>query len=127
MFKYSLNPKKEKSVKVYGRGLRISNKNSQILCKEISGRPLHKALALMERVVNKEQSLDGKYYSNASAEILNLLKSAVNNAEAKGFEAERLIVKASAHEGFRFFRNRRFKMRRQRRKVTNVQLVLQLS
>ena len=69
--------------------------------------------------------LHGKYYTNASKEILHLLKSAGSNAEFKGLEAERLIVNASAHRGFRFYRPRRFKMIRQRIRSTNVQLILQ--
>ncbi len=125
MLKYALNPRKEKSVHVFGRGLRISRKNSTAVCQEISGKPLQKAKALIERLVKHEQSLDGKHYTNASLEILRMLKSAEKNAEFKGLEAERLIVNASAHQGFRFLRPRRFKMRRQRRKVTNIQLVLQ--
>ena len=124
MLGYSLNPSKEKSVKVLGRGLRISRKNSTIICKEISGMALPKARALVERLVNKEQDLGGKYYTNASTQILEILKSGENNAEFKGLEAARMIVNASAHQGFRFFRPRRFKNRRQRRKVTNIQLVL---
>ena len=125
MIRYVLNPRKEKSVRVYGRALRISEKNSMVICKEISGKTLPKAMALVERLVNKEQSLDGKYYTNASKEILHLLKSAGSNAEFKGLEAERLIVNASAHRGFRFYRPRRFKMIRQRIRSTNVQLILQ--
>lgn len=127
MWKYALNPKKEKSVKVFGRALRVSRKNSVAVCREISGKPLPKAKALVERLVNAEQNLDGKYYTNASKAILELLKSAENNAEFKGMEAERLIVNASVHQGFRFFRPRRFKLRRRMRKVTNIQLVLKES
>jgi large subunit ribosomal protein L22 len=125
MLRYALNLSKEKSVKVLGRGLRISRKNSTLVCREISGMSLPKAKALVERLVSKQQDLDGKYYTNASTQILEMLKSAENNAEFKGLEAGRLIVNASAHQGFRFFRPRRFKNRRQRRKVTNIQLVLQ--
>lgn len=125
MLRYALNPRKEKSVRVYGRGLRISRKNSTIVCKEISGKTLPGATVFVERLVNRDHDLDGKHYTNASKEILQLLKSAGNNAEFKGLEAGRMIVNASAHQGFRFLRNRRFKMRRQKRKVTNIQLVLQ--
>jgi large subunit ribosomal protein L22 len=120
-----MNPRPDKSVKVYGRGLRVSRKNSTQVCREISGKPLLKALSLVQRLIDCKQSLDGKYYTNSSKEILNLLKSAQANAEFKGLEAERMVVMASAHQGFRFFRPRRFKMRRQRRKVTNIQVVLQ--
>jgi large subunit ribosomal protein L22 len=125
MLRYSLNPVNRNHVKVYGRGLRISGKDSKILCGKINGKQLAKAKALLERLVGQTQSLDGKYYTKASAEILELLKSAENNAESKGLDAERLVVNASVHKGFRFMRPRRFKMRRQQRKVTNVQVILQ--
>jgi ribosomal protein L22 len=125
MIKYALNPKPDKSVKVYGRGLRISRKNSTEVCRAISGKPLPKAMALVQRLVDGKQNLDGKFYTAASSEILDLLKSAQANTESKGLDAERMLVRASAHQGFRFYRPRRFKMRRQRRKVTNIQIVLQ--
>jgi len=125
MIRYSLNPPKKTSIKVYGRGLRVSRKNSMAICREITGKPLPKAKAMMERIVNKEQTLDGKkYFTNASKEILELLKSAENNAEFKGLEASRLIVNASAHNSFGFSRPRRFKMKRQSAKTTNIQMVL---
>ncbi len=95
-----------------------------VVCKEITGKTLPKATVFVEGLVNGDRDLDGKRYTNASKEILQLLMSASNNAEFKGLEAERMIVNASAHNGFRFMRNRRFKMRRQKRKVTNIQLVL---
>ncbi len=125
MLKYALNPLNRNHVKVYGRGLRISGKDSKILCDKINGKQLAKAKAFLERLLAKNQNLKGKYYTKASGEILELLKSAENNAEFKGLDAERLIVNASVHKGFRFMRPRRFKMRRQQRKVTNVQVILQ--
>ena len=125
MIRYSLNPLNRNNVKVYGRGLPISGKDSKIICSGISGKPLPKAKALLERLQAKQHSIDGKYYTKVTGEMLKLLKSAENNAESKGLEAERLIVSASAHKGFKFLRPRRFKMRRQQKKVTNIQLVLQ--
>jgi large subunit ribosomal protein L22 len=125
MFRYALNPLGRKSVRVYGRGIRMSGKDGKIICRQISGRTLPKAKAFLERLVEKKQSLDGKYYTNTSAEMLQLLKSAENNVEFKGLDAERMIVSASAHDGFRFFRPRRFKRRREKRKITNIQVVLQ--
>ena len=126
MLNYVLNPLKKKSVKVYGRGLNISGKDSRILCRKITGRSLPKAKAFLQRLVDGTENIGGKYYTKAAGEIHGLLKSAENNAETKGLDAERLIVHASAHKGYRFMRPRRFKMRRQQRKVTNIQLVLQL-
>jgi ribosomal protein L22 len=75
-------------------------------------------------MLSQTRDIDGRYYTNAATEILMLLKSAENNAEVKGLAAERLVVSASAHQGFTMFRPRRFKNRRQRRKVTHVQVVL---
>jgi large subunit ribosomal protein L22 len=124
MMRYSLNPRKDKSVRVLGRGLKVSRKNSMLVCREISGKSFPKAKAFVERLVNGEQDMDGKYYTNASKEILELLKSAENNAEFKGLDAAKLIVNASAHNTFRFYRPRRFKMKRQLSKGTNIQLVL---
>ena len=125
MLKYAFNPLSRKSVRVYGRGLTISGKDSKILCRQISGKNLVKAKAFLQRLADQSQSLDGKHYTKASTHILDLLKSAESNAEFKGLEAEKMIVNASVHEGFRFMRPRRFKMRRQQRKGSNVQIVLQ--
>jgi large subunit ribosomal protein L22 len=125
MMRYSLNPLNRKNVKVHGRGLRISGKDSKIMCGQISGKTLPKAKAFLERVLDGKQDISGKYHTNTTSELLELLKSAENNAEFKGLDAEKLVVSASAHKGFRFMRPRRFKMRRQKRKVTNIQLVLQ--
>jgi ribosomal protein L22 len=124
MVKYAFNPA-GKYVRSSGNALRVSTRNSEVVCAAITGRPLSKAKALLAGMLGKERDLDGRYYTNATTEILSLLKSAENNAEVKGLAAERLIVSASAHQGFTMFRPRRFKNRRQRRKVTHIQLVLQ--
>ncbi|MBI4163247.1 MAG: hypothetical protein HY512_00160 [Candidatus Aenigmarchaeota archaeon] len=123
--KYAYQPKTEKFAKAYGRALRISTKGSVIVCKVLSGMNLQKGKRLLNNLLIEKESLDGKFYSNASSEILDLLKSAESNAEFKGLDTEKLIIKASAHMGFAFWRPRRFKMRRQKRKVTNVQIVLE--
>jgi len=124
--KYALTPPaKEKTARASASALRISRKNACAVCSSISGRQLPKARAMVEGLVSKERDIGGKYYTNASKEILDLLKSAQSNAENRGLDTERLIVNASAHQGFGFFRPRRFKMKRQKRKVTNIQIVLQ--
>lgn len=125
MLRYALNPKSEKSVKVFGRALRISNKNSVMVCRVISGLNLKKGKELLERLINRKEGLNGKYYTNAAKEILNLLKSAESSAEFKGLQKEKLIIYASSHYGFKFFRPRRFKLRGQKRKITNIQIILE--
>lgn len=123
-FKYAFNAETEKFARAYGSSLRISTKNSVCICRALRGKNVIKGRRLLENLVSKKESLDGKYYSNAASEILDLLKSAESNAEFKGLDTERLIINASAHKGFTFFRPRRMKMRRDKRKVTNVQMVL---
>ncbi len=124
MNRYALNMNPKKSARAYGRGLRISSKSSTIVCRAISGRNLEKGKSLLQDMVEKRRDLEGKYYTNASKEILRIVRSAEANAEFKGLDINRLIIFASAHKGFTFIRPRRLKMRRTRRKMTNIQIVL---
>ncbi len=124
MLRYAFNPKGEKSARAYGRGLRISRKSSEILCSNITGRSLLRGRRLLSDLIARRRSLNGKYYTNAAREMLDLLGSAQANAEAKGLDPDKLSIHASAHRGFTFWRSRRFKMRRQKRKVCNLQIVL---
>ena len=123
--KYTLSPKQEKSVKVLGRGMRVSTKYSAVVCRAITGKSLEKGKALLEGLVTQKSSLNGKYYTSVSESLLDLLKSAEGNAEFRGLDAGRMIIHASSHKGFSFWRPRRLKMRRTKRKVTNIQIVLQ--
>lgn len=122
---YAYNPNPKTSVKAYGRGLNISNKSSVLLCRRISGMQLAKGKLFLERLVQRKADIQGKYYSNTAAEILEMLKSAENNVEFKGLDAARMIIRASAHNGFGFYRPRKFKMGRQMKKITNLQIVLE--
>ena len=125
MIKYTFNSNPKKSAKAYGRSLRISTRSSAIVCSAVSGMSLAKGKKLLEDMLIEKRSLMGKYYTNISGELLNLIKSAENNAESKGLDFDKLFIHASAHKGFSFFRPRAFKMRGQHRKVTNLQVVLE--
>ena len=119
----NLNPKK--SARAYGRALRISTKGSVVVCKAVSGKNIVKGKKLLQDMIEEKRSLDGKYYTNATKHILYVIKSAESNAEFRGLDLNRLIIFASAHRGFTFMRPRRLKMRRTRRKMTNIQIDLQ--
>ncbi len=125
MVEYTLNLNPKKSAMAYGRALRISTKSSVTVCRTISGMNLLKGKRLLGDLIMEKRGLDGKYYTNASKEILNVVKSAEMNAEFRGLDTGRLVIFASAHKGFSFIRPRRLKMRRTRRKMTNIQIVLQ--
>ncbi len=124
MDQYALKLNPKKSAKVYGRALRISTKSSVTVCKAISKKNLQKGKILLQDIMLKKRSLNGKYYTNTTKEILSLLGSAEANAEFKGLDTSRMIIYASAHKGFGFMRPRRLKLRGMRRKMTNVQVVL---
>jgi len=126
MLKYSLKTDAKKSSRAYGRNLRISTKSSIIVCRVINGMRLGKAESLLEGLVSGKRSLKGKHYTKTSGELLGLLKSARSNADAKGLDADAMIVMASANRGFRMWTPRRFKLRRTAGRNTNVQMVLRV-
>ncbi|MBN1897093.1 MAG: hypothetical protein JW789_05250 [Candidatus Aenigmarchaeota archaeon] len=125
MLRYAFKPASKKSVKVYGRGINVSEKSGKILCKEMNGKNVVKAKAFLQRLLDRTQDLDGKYYTKTAGHLLDLIKSAESNAEFKGLDVEKMVVNASVHNGFKFMRPRRFKMRRQQKKIANVQVILQ--
>jgi large subunit ribosomal protein L22 len=122
---YAYNPDPKKSALATGRALRISTKTSAIVCRAVTGMRLEKGKALLQDLLDQKRSLSGKYYTNTSREILNIVKSAEANAESKGLDTDRLHIHASAHQGFTFYRPRGWKRRREQRKVTNLQVVLE--
>ena len=123
--KYAHNPKPEKSVKVYGRGIAVSTKYSVLVCRKITGMSLGKAKNLLAGLASETLDLDGKYYTTISKEMLSLLNSAESNAEFKGLDPTRLTIHASAHKAFSYFRPRGMKRRREKKKMTNLQVVLE--
>ncbi|MCK5023148.1 MAG: hypothetical protein KAS04_03170 [Candidatus Aenigmarchaeota archaeon] len=125
MENYALNLNPKKSAKCYGKALRISTKSSVIVCRKVSGMNLQKGKRLLQDIVDEKRSIDGKFYTNTTKSILEIIKSAEANAEFKGLDSSRMIIFASAHTGFTFMRPRRMKMRRTQRKMTNIQVVLQ--
>ena len=124
MLKYALELNPKKSARAYGRSLSISTKSSVIICREISGMNLVKGKILLDDLLGGKRNLEGKFYTKTTKEILSVLKSAESNAEFKGLDTTRMIIYASAHQGFTFYRPRRTKMKRMQKKVTNVQIVL---
>ncbi len=120
---YTFRPK-EKYAKAYGRNLRISRKASVIICNTIRKKTLKRSRRLLNNLLDKKQSLRGKYYTGAVAEIKNILESCEKNAEFLGMNADRLFVHASAHQGNIMRRRRRKSAFGSRMKSTNVEIML---
>ncbi|MBI2676304.1 MAG: hypothetical protein HYX24_07630 [Candidatus Aenigmarchaeota archaeon] len=125
MLRYALKRNEKKSAKAYGRNLDLSRRKAAIVCQAIRGRQLEKAKRLLEDMVEGKRNLEGKFYTKTAKTMLNLLKSAEANADAKGLDAERLVVHATAHQGVEYRSGRRFKMHGDTRKFAHVQVVLE--
>jgi len=106
---------------------RISLKHSVILCKKLKGKKLSKAKSFLQNLIDKKESIEGKYYTKASNEILKLLKDAEANAKQKNMNEERLFIKRmKADKGFTFLLPKsKAKFRGRRGKVTNLEVVVE--
>lgn len=98
---------KQRYAKAFGVGLRVSQKASSIVCRAIKNKPLDRARRLLEDLKDERRSLDGKYYTKAVKEILNLVNSCEKNAEHAGLDTGKLFVHASASKGGAIHRRRR--------------------
>ena len=110
--------------KAFGVNMKISAKNSTILCRVVRNKTLNKARRLLEDLDAGKRSLEGKYYSNAARDMLALLNSCVKNAEFKGLDTGRLFVHASATHGTNIQRRRRKGAFGSQMKTTNMEILL---
>ncbi len=122
---YAYNPENRNVVRAYGRGLAVSTKSSALVCRHVTGMSLQKAKRFLEELIEQKTSISGKHYTGVAGEILRLLASAESNAEFKGLDPARMVVHVSAHKGFTYYRPRGMKRRREKKKVTNLQVVLE--
>lgn len=106
---------------------RISLKSSKILCKEIKGKKIQRAKAILDGLVTGKHSLNRKYYTNTAKKILEVLINAEANAKAKLMNEERLFVSvAKSNKGRTFVRPRSRSGRRgERAKMTHLEIILE--
>ena len=110
--------------KAFGVNMKISAKNSAILCRVVRNKTLNRARRLLDDLDNGRRSLEGKYYSNAAHAMLLLLDSCVKNAEFKGLDTDKLFVHASATHGTNIQRRRRKGAFGSQMKTTNMEMLL---
>jgi len=126
-----------------GNRINVSPKHCMEICNNIRHKPVNKAVALLERVVRLEERITfyrfnsgfahskggvkGRYPVKASRVFLKLIENAVNNAEQKGMDKEKLvIVHAAAHKGVVYSRRRpKGRMKTANITTANIELVLQ--
>ena len=120
---YTFEPEKPHA-KAYGNNLRISPKNARIICTVIKRKKLSVAKRLLQDVIAGTRSLRGKYFTNASKSILELLESCEANAKSLGLDVGQLFVHASATHGTMMRRGRRKSSFGSRLKTANVEVIL---
>lgn len=121
---YTFKPEK-KFAKAFGRNLRISTKTATKLCRVIRGKTLKRAKHMLDDLLNRKRSLEGKYHTKTVKQIKQMLESCEKNAEFLGLDSERLFVYASAHMGTIMHRRRRKAAFGSRMKSTNLEIMLE--
>lgn len=108
-------------------GARISIKHSLVLSKELKGKNVSKAKRMLEELISKRRSIDGRHYTNASKKILEALNTAEANARIKNMNTEKLFIKnITADQSSKFMRPRSlWHMRGQERRSTNLAIELE--
>ena len=86
---YTIKPS-EKYAKVYGRNLRISNKDAIKLCRVIRKKPLDRAKRLLIDLASEKRSLAGKHYTKTAREMVSLLNLKMNALYQKYYNGDEL-------------------------------------
>ena len=85
---------KQEKISIASRPLaKVSKKDSVVLFKHINNKSVKKAKTLLNELLEEKRSINGRYFTKASEEILNLIKDCEANAEAKGLDMEKLFVR----------------------------------
>ena len=131
---------KEHMAKVSGNALPISTKQSIEVCNFIRSKGLNKAKDILNRVVDMEVAVPfkrfngdtghkkgigpGKFPVRTSEEIVKLLESVEANAQFKGLDTGKLVIKHicanKAAKSWHYGRQRRRKMKR-----TNIDIIVE--
>ncbi|MEM5793304.1 MAG: uL22 family ribosomal protein [Candidatus Aenigmatarchaeota archaeon] len=106
---------------------RVSRKDSATLFRYIRNKPTQKAKNLLNELISRRKNINGRYFTKASKEILDLIKECENNAEAKGLDVERLFVKSAiANKSFSFILPKsRWPHRGRRAKICSLRIELE--
>lgn len=139
-FNYSAKMNQESCVKASGQSLPISLKHSVEICNFVRGKSVEKALKDLEQISlmkiplafkkfkhkvghRKGNIAAGRYPIKAIGYILNLIKSAENNAIFKGMNSKNLtITHMCSHKASRSYHYSRHRGRLMKR--THVEIIL---
>ena len=119
--KYAISSKEK--VRALGT-FSISSENAIIVCKVLNRKKFADAKKLLENIVNKEDSIKGRYFTKTSREILKLLNQLESNARAQNIDTTQLNLFISAHKGSTMYRGRRDRRHGIQLKSAHIQAVL---
>ena len=105
---------------------RVSLKDSIVLCKIIRNKRAERVKKLLQNLLDKKESINGKYYTKTTEKILELLEVAIANAKQKNMDEKKLFIKmAKADKGPTIVLPKsRAKFRGRKAKSTNLTIVL---
>jgi ribosomal protein L22 len=105
--------------------LSISQLNAIKVCKFLNRKKFPEAKKNLEDLLNKKTSLNGKYFTKTTEEILKVLNQLEKNAKVKEPDISNLFLFISAHRGPTLHRaRRRWRKFGSRLKICHIQAVL---
>lgn len=106
---------------------RVSKKDAVVIFKRLKNKSTEKAKKFLNNLIEMKQDINGKYYTGASKEILNLVKEAENNAESLDLDRDKLFIKeAVVNQSFRFMLPKsRFSHRGRRAKICHLKITVE--
>lgn len=106
---------------------RVSIKDSVKIMKNVRNKPLKKAKAFLNDLINEKRDIDGKHYTGASKAILELIEEAENNAESLNLDKEKLFIKeAIVNQAFRYMLPKsRYSHRGKKAKICQLKISLE--
>ena len=102
----------------------VSTLSSQKVCKAINRKNFTTAKSFLESVLEQKKSINDRYYTKTTKEVLQLLLSVENNAKLKNIDPTQFEVFISASKGPTLMRGRRKRQFGYRLKMTHLKIIL---
>ncbi len=111
--------------RVFIRNLRISVKNAKIVARQIARKPLEKAKRILSEILEQKRSINGKYYTKTTKEILKALRHAEESAKHKNMDMQKVRIKEiKIHKGPTIITPKRYRFRGRRLKNSHIEIIL---
>lgn len=122
-----MNSKSRKTATAKNPTARVSLKDSVKIFNVIRNKPVEKSKGFLDDLINQKRSIGGRYYTNATKEILRLIEEAEKNAESIGLDIRKLFIKeAVTNQAFRFrLPKSRWSHRGRRAKICQLSITLE--